>query len=71
MATFFERFFLRKAKDRLKVNRPDRIETVGPKKWVRPVSVQLRCIFCSRCFRTDGEGFDPPKGPPFELFIRL
>ena len=31
-----------KAKVRPKVGRPDQTETVGPTKWARPVSVQLR-----------------------------
>ena len=35
-------FLVGKSKDRPKVGRPDRIETVGPTKWAGPVSVQLR-----------------------------
>ena len=33
---------LGKGKDRPKVRRPDRTETVGPAKWAGPVSVQVR-----------------------------
>ena len=33
---------LGKSKDRPKVGRPDRTETVGPRKWTGPVSVQIR-----------------------------
>ena len=33
---------LGKSKDRPKVGRPDRTETVGPRKWTVPVSVQIR-----------------------------
>ena len=32
---------VRKAKDQPTVGQPDQIETVGPKKWAGPVSVQL------------------------------
>ena len=32
---------LGKSKDRPKVGRPDRTETVGPRKWTGPVSVQI------------------------------
>ena len=33
---------LGKSKDQPKVGRPDRTKTVGPTKWIEPVSVQLR-----------------------------
>ena len=34
--------YLGKSKDHPKVGRLDRTETVGPRKWIGPVSVQIR-----------------------------